>query len=380
MQRHWMKTSIAVAISAFLLVGCGAESSDVTAKAEHKKQQKEFAIPVEVSALRTGPVSLYFYSTAVLEAERESKVVNKVAGMIEQVFVEEGQLVNAGQVLAEIDPQSYELELQRADIEFRSAQAEYERSKPVNGEQLIAVKDLEKLKFRVESAKNQRDTAAIKLRDSRVVSPITGVVAKRSVKSHNMLSNMGTEMFHIVALDSLIGVVHLPETAISQIAVGQQASLQFPSLAQQVPATVLRIAPIVDSKTGTFMATLRVDNAEQKFKPGMFAKVALHLDSKQNATLVPSHAILRTDGQSSIYVVNDQHRAVPQQVTLGYEENGWVEVTSALDLQARVVTVGQHGLKDNALVEVIGEPKAQTDEHTAQQDAQQANAGDAAKL
>ena len=109
--------------------------------------------------------------------------------MLESVHAQEGQRVSAGALLAQIDPRNYELDFERAKSDYESAKSEYRRSQPVDGKQLISEKDLDKLRFRVQTTENQLEVARIKLRDSKVVSPIDGVIAKRSVKAHNMLSN-----------------------------------------------------------------------------------------------------------------------------------------------------------------------------------------------
>lgn len=347
-----------LALSVLGLVACSGEEStekaDSKTEQTAKKQEKEeFAIPVEVTFSKVGDVAKFYQTTAILEAEQESKVVNKVTGMLESVHAQEGQRVSAGELLAQIDPRNYELDFERAKIDYESAKSEYRRSQPVDGKQLISEKDLDKLRFRVQTTENQLEVARIKLRDSKVVSPIDGVIAKRSVKAHNMLSNSGNEMFHVVSLDSLIGVVYLPESELSKVKLGQVAKLNFPAEPNlQLEATVLRIAPLVDSKLGTFKVTLTIDNQENILKPGMFARVALLLDSKQGVTLVPENAVIKKDGKATLFVAQND-RAKKLDVETGYTQDGWVEVITPIPNEDGVITVGQHGLKDDALLKVL---------------------------
>ncbi len=346
-----------VVLGIFSLAACSGQDdpSHKDQQAAKKEEKQEFAIPVEVTFSKVGDVAKFYQTTAILEAEQESKVVNKVTGMLESVHAQEGQRVKAGDLLAQIDPRNYQLDFERAKIDYESALSEYKRSQPVNGKQLISAKDLDKLRFRVQTTENQLEVARIKLRDSKVVSPIDGVIAKRSVKAHNMLSNMGNEMFHVVSLDSLIGVVHLPESELSKVKLGQVAKLSFPAEPNlDLEATVLRIAPLVDSKLGTFKVTLSIDNQQGTLKPGMFARVALLLDSKQAVTLVPENALIKKDGKASLFVAKD-NRAKKLQVETGYAQDGWVEIITPTDIEDGVITVGQHGLKDNALLNVLND-------------------------
>ncbi len=319
-----------------------------------KEAEKElYQVPVETVLLQNQNISNTYQTTAVLEARAESKVTNKVSGMIEKVLVEEGMHVVKGQVLAEIDAESYQLDYERATIELNSITAEYNRSKPIDGKQLISVKDLEKLEFSVQSRTNQQKVAQIKVRDTKVRAPIAGVIAKRNVKQGNMTSGTENEMFHIVALDSLQGVVYLPETEINNVQLGQQAQLSFPANEQRlVDAKIVLIAPVIDTESGTFKVTLEVDNQSGELKPGMFAKVSLVLDTHQNVQVVPQKAILLTGSGSSLFVVAEG-KAKKISVLTGYEQNGWVEVLTPLDSKEPIVVVGQQGLKVDSLVKIL---------------------------
>jgi len=335
--------------AAIFIAACSGPATD-----EKVEEDKDvYLVPVETIELVTQDISNTYRTTAVLEARAESKVTNKVTGMIEKVLVEEGMYVAKGQVLAEIDSESYQLEYERTTIDLNSVTAEFNRSQPIDGKQLISVKDLEKLEFTVQNRTNQQKVAQIKVRDSKVRAPIAGVIAKRMVKEGNMTSGTDSEMFHIVALDTLQGVVYLPETEMNNVQLGQKAQLNFPANAKGlVPATVALISPIIDTESGTFKVTLKVDNENGYLKPGMFAKVSLVLDVHENAQIVPQKALLVTDTETSLFVVADK-KAKKIVVETGYEQNGLVEVLTPLNMDEAIVVVGQQGLKVDSLVKVL---------------------------
>ena len=318
-----------------------------------KEKEEEYQVPVETVYIENKDIANVYRTTAVLEARVESKVTNKVTGMINDIFVEEGMYVEKGQVLAQIDSESYLLDLERATLDLESVKSEFKRSQPVNGRQLISVKDLEKLDFQVKVATNQQKIAAIKVRDTKVIAPISGVVAKRMVKAGNMTPNADSEMFHLVALDTLQGVVYLPEVELSNISEGQVAKLSFPAMPSvHVPAKVALISPIIDTESGTFKVTLSVDNIAGQLKPGMFAKVALELDVHANAQIIPQKALQVTDTETSLFVIEDK-RAKRLIVETGFEQNGEVEILTPLDANLPIVVVGHQGLKEDSLVRNI---------------------------
>ena len=347
---------ISVLSCGYFLSGCSEPQAD------EKKEEVIYEVPVETIFLSKQNIKNTYKTTAVLEAKSESKVTNKVTGMIKSVLVEEGMLVKQGQILAEIDDESYQLEFERASIDLESATAEYNRSKPNKGKQLISAKDLEKLEFLVKSRQNQQKITAIKVRDSKVRAPIDGVIASRNVKAGNMTSSTDSEMFHIVALDTLQGVVYLPEAQMNAVHLGQKASLHFPANGNKsISAEIALISPIIDTKSGTFKVILQVDNNQGKLKPGMFAKVALTLDEHKNAPVVPLKALLITDSETSLFVIED-NKAKKIVVETGYEENGLVEILTPLTANTQIVIVGQQSLKKDSLVTVINKT-----EHTSQE-------------
>jgi membrane fusion protein (multidrug efflux system) len=340
-------------LSLLFLVASLTACSGNKAKKEDTEEEV-YKVPVETTLVQVRTITNTYRTTAILEARAESKVTNKVTGMINKIFVEEGMLVEKGDMLAEIDSENYLLELERTTIDLESAQAEFKRSQPIDGRQLIALKDFEKLEFMVQTRTNQQKVAAIQVRDTKVRAPISGVVAVRSVKEGNMTANAGSEMFTIVALDTLQGVVFLPESEINNVHIGQQALLEFPSTEQTIAASVALIAPVIDTDTGTFKVTLNVDNNEYRLKPGMFAKVSLTLDVHDNAQLVPQKALLVTDTETSLFVVQN-NKAKKIIVETGFEQDGFVEILTSLNTQEPVITVGQQGLKVDSEVKILGQ-------------------------
>lgn len=337
-----------------LVIGVLGLSGCTESKAKSQEQvQEEYEVPVETQAIRIGSISNTYRSTAILQAQTQVTVSNKVVGVIKQLHVEEGDRVIAGQLLAELDDESYQLELEKVNIDLASAESDLQRSQPVDGRLLVSDKELEKLKFLVQIKQNEQTLAAIKVRDTRVLAPITGVIAERLVEPQNMLAKVAEDMFQLVSLRELEAVLYLPESELMKVKLGQDASLTFPAIeGVAVTANVTGIAPIVDSESGTFKVTLQIDNPNFTLKPGMFASVALTLDRHEQAYLVPQNALITEAGKSRLFVVVDG-KAKQVEVQTGYQQDGWVEITTELSGDMEVVIAGQQSLKAETKVQVI---------------------------
>jgi len=344
-----LAASIAVA-SGTMLSGCG----DAEATNNAEQVEEVIAIPVEVAQLTQGSISSNYETTAVLEAKEEAYVVARAAGVIQHIYVEEGDYVEKGQPLAKLEQERYILSVNRAKADLKSIQNELERVSQVVNKQWISDDAFDKLTAQQESAKATLELAELDLSETIIRAPISGFIAERNAKVGNLTESFQRQqMFYIVEQKELYGIVHLPEKELSRVHKKQAASLSITALGDtEVTAYVERISPVIDAETGTFKVTLRVPNDDHTLKAGMFSKVKLNYDTHQNATLLPRKALLHIDDQISVFVVKD---GIASKVTVktGYQEGQFVEITEGLDGNEQVVITGHHNLKDQANVEIV---------------------------
>jgi membrane fusion protein (multidrug efflux system) len=334
--------------AALLLVssGCGAEANS------SPDTETPPALPVEVATVERGPATARLTSTASLEAENEATVVARVAGVVEQVLVEEGQYVRANQPLAQLDDERLALEVRRADVSLQKLETAFERTKTMFDKQLVSRQTYEQARSEYEAQKVATDLARLELTYATIRAPIAGWVSLRHVKAGNMV-RANAPTFEITNLDPLRAVLHVPERELAKLAVGQPATLQFDALPNQTfEGRVALISPVVDASTGTFRVTVEVRDRSRTIKPGMFGRVQVQYDQRENALLAPKTALIEEDDAISVFVVNDSV-ALQRTVKTGYSAGDRVEILEGLAAGDRVVLSGQTALRDSARVEVI---------------------------
>ncbi|WNC67159.1 efflux RND transporter periplasmic adaptor subunit [Thalassotalea nanhaiensis] len=335
--------------SSMFLTGC----NNAEAVAEEKTVEV-IAIPVEVALVQNGDISSNYVTTTVLEPKEEAEVISKASGILEKLYVEEGQFVQAGDLLAEIEPERFQLRAEKAQAELSSLRLELDRINKVHSQKLVSTDTLDKLKWQYEIAKSNVKIAELDLKETKILAPISGYIAKRYVKEGNLVEQYQSQkLFHIVKLQVLESTVNLPEQELSKLRINQPAKLSFTAFPnEEVIAHVERISPVVDSETGTFSVKLKVENPDNKLKAGMFAQVKLVYDVHSNTKLLPKKALISMDNKHTVFTINDNkaHKTI---VTLGYEDESFVEIIDGLDLDAQVVTTGQNNLKDQAVIQVI---------------------------
>ena len=192
---------------------------------------------------------------------------------------------------------------------------------------------------------SRTDTAQV----GNTVTPVGGVVQQ---------SDMA--MFEIIDFNSLVLEISVPEGQLSKLAVGQPAEITADAVPGKVFAgRVSLITPRVDAQTATFPAKIEVSDPEGQLRPGMFARVGIVFDRRQDAIQVPRSALLDDEGPPAVFVVEDG-KARERTLELGLSNGSFVEVLSGIERDDQVVTVGQGALKDGTEVRVVNEPAPAT--------------------
>jgi membrane fusion protein (multidrug efflux system) len=341
-------------LSAALAAGC----SNGKAK-EKESSEAATAVPVEVQPLRQAGMVAVYSGTASIEAHEEAEVVAKVGGEVRQIFIEEGDVVKAGQVLARLDGDRLRLELAQTEANLRKLERDYNRQLELSEKGLVAKGTAENAKFDLDALRAAYDRNRLELSYTDIRAPIDGVVSARHIKVGNTITE-GTPTFRVTNLDPLVAYVHIPEKEFRKLAPEQSAEVVVDALGgDRFEGRISRISPTVDPKTGTFRARVEVPDTSRRLKPGMFARVNIVYERRENALQVPRAAILDADGEQSVYVAADG-KAEQRRVATGLANNGWVEVIEGLDGSELVVVVGQAGLKTGTPVNVVdaSEPAA----------------------
>ncbi len=347
---HYFKLgAVAIMLSTALLSGCNqANSSTASTTAE-----TIVAIPVEAAVIRNGEISSSYLTTTTLEARAEAEVISKATGIVQRILVEEGEAVQAGQLLAVLDNERQQYSLNKEKAELSRLGSELKRMQEMYQRQLISADVFEKLQWQYDALQASVNLAALALQETEIRAPISGVVSRRYAKVGQLVNQHATQsLFHLVSNQQLEAVVYLPELQLAQARTGQTALLQFAGMTPY-PAELVRIAPVVDASSGTVRAVLSVNNSQQQLKPGMFAQVQLQFDVKPQAMLLPKRALMSTDNTQTVFVIDSDNKVSRKTVLLGYQADTTVEVTDGLALGDKVVIAGQSALKDDALVNVV---------------------------
>lgn len=312
-------------------------------------------IPVETSVPVRGDIFAVYSGTAPIEAFAQAEVVAKVAGEVRQLLVEEGDDVTSGEILARLDGDRLRLELNESQARLRKLQRDFERNKDLREKGLISEGDFENIQYELEALQASYNLARLELDYTQIRAPIDGVVSERFIKLGNTI-RVGDPVFRVTSLDPLVAYLHIPEREYQRIRAGQPVQIDIDALAGgPVTASVTRVSPVVDAATGTFKTTIEISDPERRIKPGMFGRMNIVYDRRENVLQVPRSTVVEDAGVSSVFIVQDDI-AIRRVVETGFGAGGFIEIISGLEDGDDVITLGQVGIKPDATVTVINRP------------------------
>lgn len=338
------------------LAACkGGGEGEANAKPGEETKGPE-AVPVEVARASRRAIAASYTGTAPLEARAESQVIAKTSGVALSVLAEEGQVVRAGQTLVRLDAARAELQAAQSAAMMRKLESNYARSRQLAEQKLISANDNDQLRYDLENARAANKLANLELSYAHVKAPISGVIAQRSIKAGNFVQ-INTPIFRIVDTSRLEAVLNVPERELATLKPGLPVQLQVDAMpGKTFTGTVDRIAPVVDSGSGTFRVISTFEGGGM-LQPGMFGRLQIDYDNRADALVVPRSALLDDEGDPAVFLVRDNKvKRVP--VKLGYLDGGWAEIREGVRLGDQVVIAGKTALRDGSVVQVLGQPVA----------------------
>lgn len=338
--------TLMLALTAALLSGCGTGEASV---ASNEEIGAATPVPVEIAIPARADIFATYDATTTIASDADAPVVAKAGGEVVDLFVEEGDRVEQGQILAQLDGERLRLEMLSARANLDQVRGEYERYIDLAARGLVSEAMFEGLKYDLAALEATYDLARLNFDYSRIRAPIDGIVSSRDIKLGQSI-NVNDVVFRITDTSELIAYLQIPQAELAKFSAGHTATLNVDAMPNTVyAATITRISPTIDVRNGTFRATASIDNRSHELAPGMFARFTIAYEKHADALVIPKGALVEEDDQTTVYVVEngEVRRRI---IEIGIESDGFVEVLDGLGAYDEVVVVGQSGLRDGSKV------------------------------
>ena len=334
----------AVLVAAML----GACSGGEEKKAENTAAETVIEKPtVKLATVTSRDVEQIGEFTATVEAEAKNNIAPTSPGRISKIFVEVGDQVRKGQKLVQMDAANLtqlKLQLDNQETEFKRVDELYKVGGASKAEWDAAKTNLDVRRSSYENL----------LENTQLVSPLNGVVTARNFDNGDLYTSTQMPVLVVEQIAPVKLMVNVSEPNYPKVTKGMAVKVKLDVYeGEEFEGKVSLVYPTIDAATHTFPVEITLANANQRVRPGMFARVTMNFGSK-NHVVVPDMAIVKRAGSGDRYVyVYNNGKVSYNKVELGRRMGTEYELISGVDNNSQVVIAGQNRLADGVEVEVI---------------------------
>lgn len=346
-------------LSAALLAGCTKSAP------ENKATPTDTAVPITVAQVELTPMDRTLSVVGTLVAKDQAIVGAEVEGKVEKTMADFGDRLQAGQILASIDTDLYEVQVQQANANLAKAKAtalnalqNLKRTQSLRAEKIASESDLDKdtagseqAAAEVKAAEAALATAQLNLKRSRVVAPFDCAVAERVANAGDYLK-VGASLFNVVNDNEIKFTTEVPEAFAPALQKDQLVSLTVDGWPTNVfEGRVYLISPRITIATRSFPVAALVPNADHRLKANGFARGQIVLQQQVPTPTIPLDSVINFAGVTRTFVVANGV-ALSRPITVGRIKDGRQEVLSGLQPGEVVVASGQTKLQDQSKVRI----------------------------
>lgn len=313
--------------------------------------------PLAVAVVKIEPATIerHHRASGTLEAKRRAEIRAIRTGIIEELSVEVGDVVEADQTLARLDGRELSLQASRDKLIATNAEAELERLRVLEASDAIATQEIDTQRYTLDSAKASAKLSRAQAASMVVKAPFAGTILAREVDVGN-LASAATILYELADLSALELPLHLPEREAAKVTSGAEVEIELID-GTTFTGTILRRAPKVDALTGTVEFTVRAETFPALAVPGAFVRARVLIERHEQVASLPSAAVFELEGQHYAYVLREgKARRVAVEIGIhgaaGADER--TEILGGLAPDDRVLASAQ-GITEGMPIKVAGE-------------------------
>ncbi|WP_324645955.1 efflux RND transporter periplasmic adaptor subunit [Acinetobacter sp. MD2] len=345
-----------------------------TAQHERTQMQNITAVQVAVAEQKNVPLKLSALGTVI--ASQTVSVTSLISGHLQHIYFKEGQYVQKGQLLAEVDTRSYAATLQQYQGQLAENQAQLNNAKLIlaryqrlYAQDSIAKQDLDtqtattaQYQGAIQSAMGQIAAAKLNIQYGKITAPISGYIGIKNVDVGNLVSSDASSAIATITQTKPIAVVFsVPQSRLDEVVQpirnGQKLVVQAfdqQGKTELAEGEVSVISNEIDSATGSIKLKAIFNNADNTLFPNQFVNVKLQTGNLNNAIVVPNAAVQASNNGQYVFVIDNNATAHKVMVTTGTQtEDGQTVITSGVKVGQKVVTTGVDALGNGAKVNVV---------------------------
>ena len=337
-----------ILIMALIIVNCGK-------KQETKKTEAEEILTVEIQELSRKSLSEPIIASGVLSSKSEMKLAFKTGGMIRRVYVQEGQSVREGQLLAELDLSEIDAQVRQAKLGLEKSERDLARAKNLYADEATTLTNVQDATTGYDLAKQNIQVAEFNQKLSRIYAPVSGRILRKISEQGELITPFSPAFILGTGDNAYIVNVGLADRDVVKVKIGDIATVFLDAYPNETfKARITQIAQTVNPATGTFEAELQIQPHGKKLISGFVAKTEISTGKEASMLAVPIEALVEADKNTAfVYIYNTTNQTVSKTpINIGSVFGNNVAVISGINERTQIVTKGANFLSDKARVKV----------------------------
>jgi membrane fusion protein (multidrug efflux system) len=303
-----------------------------------------------------------FYHFLELQGSVQTKqnvVINaEIGGILQQIYVKEGQKVSKGQLLVKIDDGGMSQQLVQMQIQADLAKTTYERQKSLWDQKIGSEIQYLQAKSNYEGQQSAVNQMKSQLSRSTITAPFAGTIDDIITEQGSVVSPGQTPILRIVNLDDMYIKTDVPESYISNVTVGKDVEVTFPVLGKTLGAKIRQTGNYINPDNRTFNAEIGVPNKDKNIKPNLTARLRINDYTNEEALMIPQSIISENaEGDQYIFILDniDGQKAIAKQTIIktGKTQGDVIEVLEGVKDGDEIIKEGARSVKDGQTVKII---------------------------
>jgi membrane fusion protein, multidrug efflux system len=322
-----------------------------------QQAQGGFAVPVETARVTVGPIERRLTAVGSLRSNESVVIRPEIAGRIAEFRFQEGERVEKGQPLVVLDDSVWRAVVEQAQAALELSQANHDRAVDLLERKVGTTKARDEAFSQMRVDQAELELARARLDKSTISAPFDGVVGLRKVSVGDFV-DAGAEIVNVEQIDPLKADFRVAESYLGAVRPGQRIELgvdAFPG--QAFTGEVYAIDPLIDEAGRSILLRAKLPNPDHVLRPGLFARITLVLNEREDAIQVPEQALVPQGQDQFVFKIEDGKAAFTK-VTTGIRREGMVEIVEGLAPDDEVVTAGQLKIRDGAAVQPVPQAEA----------------------
>ena len=321
-------------------------------KTEKNTTENSERIRVQTAVVQVSDSIKQFNYSGIITPAVSTKLSFQLPGSVAKIYVEEGDKVQKGQVLAELDNTSYRSTYKAAQAMQEQARDAYTRLKTVYEKGSLPEIQWEEIKSKLEQANSAEAIAGKNLDNCKITAPSNGIIGSCDIETGSSVMP-GITVIDLVDINEVFVRISVPENEINKLIKGQKAFIVIPAISQnKIEGKVEKIGVLANLISKTYEVKIRIKNPDLKIKPGMVCDVNLNIKKEENIITIPSQAVIKdSDNKNYVFLIDRKSKeAKKQEVMVGEFSNNNLNILSGLKEGDLIVINGQHKLSTNSYV------------------------------